>query len=127
MNGGKFLLIGVAAFVVSSVTFGFVAFDKYVGEKQEFTLQKIEDNNDYESLKKVEDTARGMIASYKADALKYEQYRYSDSEAKLEWAEQAKMRANQTATSYNEFILKNSFKFENNVPSDILGELPIIP
>lgn len=127
MNIGKFVLIGVAAFVISSVTFGFVAFDKYVGEKREYTLQKIEDNNDYESLKKVEDTARGMIASYKNDALKYEQYRDSESKQEREWGEQAKMRANQTATSYNEFILKNSFKFENNVPSDISSELPIIP
>lgn len=126
INFGKLLAIGIAAFVLSSVTFGVVAFNKYVDEKREYTLQKIEDNNDYQSLKTVEDTARAMISSYEADKLKYLQYAGSDSEEERSWGEQAKMRANQTATSYNNFILKNSFKFEGNIPQDIAAELELI-
>lgn len=126
INFGKLAVIGLAAFVISSLTFGAVAFNKYVDEKREYTLQKIEDNNDYESLKKIEDTARGMISSYEADKLKYLQYAGSESEQEREWGEQAKMRANQTASTYNNFILKNSFKFEGNIPQDIAAELEII-
>ena len=67
-----------------------------------------------------------MLASYEADRLTYEQYKSSDSEEKQGWAEQAKMRANRTAASYNEFMLKNSFVWEDNVPADIRTELPYL-
>lgn len=82
-------------------------------------VQKADDDTNYETRKKVEDTCRAYIASYKADKLTYEQYKDSESEEKQSWAEQAKMRANKTAVSYNEYILKNSYVWENNVPSDI--------
>lgn len=36
------------------------------------------------------------------------------------------MRANKTANIYNEYILKNSYVFEGNIPSDIYMELEII-
>lgn len=84
------------------------------------------DENQYETKKQVEDTARAMIASYKADVATYEQYKGSDNEEKQSWAEQAKMRANRTATSYNEYILKNSYVWKDNVPSDINEELPLV-
>ena len=42
---------------------------------------------------------------------------------KLSWAEQAKMRANKTAASYNEYVLKNSFVWNGNVPADIRTSL----
>ena len=64
-----------------------------------------------------------MIASYKSDKLTYEQYKDSDNEEKQSWAEQAKMRANKTAASYNEYILKNSYIWGGNVPSDIDNHL----
>ena len=56
----------------------------------------------------------------------YEQYKDGDNEEKHEWAEQAKMRANKTASSYNNYILKNSYVWEDNVPSDIHIQLRYI-
>lgn len=84
-----------------------------------FAVQKSDDATLYATRKKVEDTCRSMMASYTADELTYKQYRDSGIEEKQSWAEQAKMRANKTAASYNEYILKNSFVWEGNVPADI--------
>ena len=89
-------------------------------------VQKADDDTNYKTRKKVEDTCRSMISSYNADKLTYEQYKDSDNEEKQSWAEQAKMRANKTAISYNEYILKNSYVWENNVPSDINYQLTIL-
>lgn len=91
-----------------------------------FGVQKVDDVTNYETIKKVEDTCRAMISSYESDKLTYEQYKDSDNEEKQSWAEQAKMRANKTATSYNDYILKNSFVWKDNVPNDIYIELNII-
>lgn len=90
------------------------------------TVQKVDDDTNYKTLKKVEDTCRSMIASYEADKLTYEQYKDSNNEEKQSWAEQAKMRANKTASFYNNYILKNSYVWKNNVPADIYLELQII-
>ena len=92
----------------------------------DFINQKIDDSTRYESLKKVEDTCRSMIASYESDKLMYEQYKGSDNQEKQSWAEQAKIRANKTAAIYNNYVLKNSFLWEDNIPKDILGELEYI-
>ena len=86
-------------------------------------LKKVDDNTEYENRKQVEDACRAMIASYKSDRLTYEQYKDSDNAEKQSWAEQAKMRANKTAASYNEYILKNSYIWGGNVPSDIDNDL----
>ena len=91
-----------------------------------FRVQTSDDMSNYETRKKVEDTCRAMISSYESDRLAYEQYKDSESEEKQGWAEQAKMRANKTASSYNNFILTNSFVWNNNVPSDIKTELEYI-
>ena len=92
----------------------------------ETKMQQVDDRTQYESRKRVEDEARSMIASYQSDKIKYEQYKTSDSEEQQGWAEQAKMRANQTAVTYNNFMLKNSFLFKDNIPYDIRYELPIL-
>ena len=89
-------------------------------------VQKADDDTNYKTRKKVEDTCRAMISSYNSDKLTYEQYKDSDSEEKQSWAEQAKMRANKTASTYNNYILKNSYVWENNVPSDIDYQLAFI-
>lgn len=89
-------------------------------------VEKADDATNYETIKQVEDTCRSMIVSYESDKLMYEQYRDSDNEEKLSWAEQAKMRANKTAISYNDYIIKNSFVWKDNIPDDIKMELPII-
>ncbi len=89
-------------------------------------VQKADDDTNYKTRKKVEDTCRSMIASYNSDKLTYEQYKDSDNEEKQSWAEQAKMRANKTASSYNNYILKNSYVWENNVPNDIDYQLDFL-
>lgn len=89
----------------------------------DYVDQKIDDATNYDTKKKVEDTCRAMIASYESDKLTYEQYKDSDNEEKQSWAEQAKMRANKTSSTYNNYILENSFVWENNVPSDICMKL----
>ena len=89
-------------------------------------VQVADDNTNYKTLKKVEDTCRAMISSYEADKLTYEQYKDSDNAEKQSWAEQAKMRANKTAASYNNYILENSYVWEHNVPSDIRAVLPYL-
>lgn len=89
----------------------------------EYVEKKIDENTKYESKKKVEDTCRSMISSYESDKLVYEQYKDNDNEEKRSWADQAKMRANKTASTYNNYILENSFVWENNVPKDINNKL----
>ena len=94
--------------------------------KYEYDLRKANDMTDYKTLKKVEDTCRSLISSYESDRMTYEQYRDSDNEEKKSWAEQAKMRANKTASTYNNYILENSFVWEDAVPEDIKQELDFI-
>ena len=101
-------------------------FDTLFTNKVEYVDQKIDDATNYETLKKVEDTCRAMISSYETDKLTYEQYKDSDNEEKQSWAEQAKMRANKTANTYNNYILENTYVWKNAVPSDIYMELEII-
>lgn len=88
----------------------------------DYATQKVDDRTNYDTIKQVEDTCRSMQASYKSDVLTYEQYKDADGE-KGNWAEQAKMRANRTAASYNEYILKNSFVWDGNIPDDIAQSL----
>ena len=113
------ILIGAIIF------FGFTPGGRSVWNSYTHSLEKA-DENQYETKKQVEDTARAMIASYKSDVATYEQYKDSDNEEKQSWAEQAKMRANRTANSYNEYILKSSYVWEDNIPSDIDYSLPIV-
>lgn len=91
-----------------------------------YNVQKVDDSTNYRTIKKVEDTCRAMISSYESDRLTYLQYKDSTNEEKQSWAEQAKMRANKTATSYNKYILENSFIWKDNVPEDITNKLDII-
>lgn len=91
------------------------------------SVQKVDDATNYKTRKQVEDTCRAMISSYEADRLTWEQYKDSDSEEKQGWAEQAKMRANKTAATYNNFILENSYVWSGNVPDDIKDELGYLP
>lgn len=101
-------------------------FNTWFGNKVDYIDRKIDDATNYETIKKVEDTCRSMIASYESDKLTYEQYKDSTNEEKQSWAEQAKMRANTTASSYNNYILNNSFVWNGNVPVDIEIELPYL-
>ena len=101
-------------------------FSTAYGNQVDYVDQKIDDATNYDTKKKVEDTCRSMIASYESDKLTYEQYKDSDNEEKQSWAEQAKMRANKTASTYNNYILENDYVWSGNVPEDIKTELEYI-
>jgi len=90
------------------------------------SVQVADDNTNYDTKKTVEDTCRSMIATYEADKLSYEQYVDSEDKEERSWAAQAKMRANRTAATYNNYILKNNYVWKNDVPRDIVMELPYI-
>ena len=126
----KFLAVIVTIILIvvvgSSVFFGVIPTGKAIWNNWFHAVQKADDDTNYKTKKKVEDTCRAMIASYNSDKLTYEQYRDSDSEEKQSWAEQAKMRANKRASTDNNFILKNEYIWKGNVPSDIYMTLPYI-
>ena len=128
MSKTSVVLISIFSDIVNGLChyFGATPSGKAVWNNWFHAVQKADDATNYETRKKVEDTCRSMIASYNSDKLTYEQYKDSDNEEKQSWAEQAKMRANKTATSYNEYILKNSYVWEDNIPSDIDYKLPLI-
>ena len=67
-----------------------------------------------------------MISSYESDVLILNQYKDSENETERTWAAQAKMRANKTASSYNNYILQNNFVWKENIPEDICTTLDII-
>lgn len=113
------LLIGIMFVVWNPVGRG-------IWNANQYAIRKVDDATRYSTRKKVEDTCRAMIASYTSDKLRYEQYASSDSAEQRGWGEQAKMRANQTASTYNNYILKNSYVFDGNIPSDIKAELEYI-
>ena len=109
--------IGLLLFFAAN-PFGVMAWNSWFG-----LVQKADDATNYETLKQVEDTCRSMIASYEADRFTYEQYKNSEDDEQRSWAEQAKIRANRTASTYNNYILENSYVWSGNVPNDIDSEL----
>lgn len=113
------LVILMLAIIILPIYFGATPAGKAKWNNWFHEVQKVDDATNYNTLKKVEDTCRAMIASYNADKLTYEQYKDSDNEEKQSWAEQAKMRANKTASTYNNYILENEYVWKGNVPSDI--------
>lgn len=118
----KFWIGGLLAFVLIfffvANPLGVMSWNSWFG-----LVQRADDATNYKTLKQVEDTCRSMIASYEADRLTYEQYKNSEDDESQSWAEQAKMRANRTASTYNNYILENSYVWSGNVPEDIDMEL----
>lgn len=108
-------------FFFAANPFGVMAWNSWFG-----LVQKADDATNYETLLEVESTCRSMIASYQSDRLMYEQYKDSPVDEEQSWAQNARTRANKTAITYNEYILKNSFVWAGNVPEDIDQELEII-
>lgn len=108
------------------VVFVFTPLGRSIWNTNMYAVKKTDDATNYETRKHVEDTCRSMVASYESDKLIWQQYKDSDSDEKQSWAEQAKMRANKTAASYNEYVLKNSFVFDQNIPKDIQQKLDYI-
>jgi len=116
----------VSLLIIGIVGIGAKWITTFIKNEVNYVDKKIDEKTNYEIRKKVEDTARASIASYKTDKTTYEMYINSDNEEKRSWAEQAKMRANKTANIYNEYMLKNSYVFEGNIPSDIEYQLEIL-
>lgn len=113
--------------IVACICFGgYMIVMTGIGNKVDYMIQKVDDSTNYETRKKVEDTCRAYIASYFTDKATWEQYKDSESELERSWASQAMMRANKTANVYNEYILKNSFVWQGNIPDDIKEELQLL-
>lgn len=128
-NTNKILGIIIGAIIVlmvATMLFTITPIGKKMWNGWFYKVQVADNDTNYDTLKNVEDTCRAMIASYESDKLVYQQYKVSDNTEKQSWAEQAKMRANKTATSYNSYILKNNYIWKDNVPDDIKSKLPII-
>ena len=122
------IIIAVACtiLILATLFFTLVPSGRAVWNSYQYTMHKVDDATLYQTRKKVEDSCRAMISSYTSDILTYDQYKDSSDNEKQGWAEQAKMRANKTAASYNEYVLKNSYVWEGNVPNDIRKRLDYI-
>lgn len=118
-TAGKIVIAIVVAIILAvGITWAVVPARK-LENKIDYTVNKVDEETRYSLLKSVEDTCRAMIASYQSDALTYNQYKNNPDTEKQNWAEQARMRANRTATTYNEYMRKNSYVWANNIPADI--------
>jgi len=127
MNKGiKTLLIVLGTLLVVLIVYFMTPSGRETWNNYKYKLAKVDERTDYDTLKQVEDTCRAMISTYKSDKVTYETYKDSEDKDMRNVALQAKIRANSTAISYNEYILKNSYVWKNNVPADIYMELPII-
>ena len=89
-------------------------------------LQQVDDATLYRTRRQVEDTARAMQANYVADVLTWEQYKDSDSQEQRGWASNARMRANRTASNFNNFMRENNFVWSYGIPYDIDEDLPFL-
>ena len=125
------ILIGVgvavlAIVIIFGIWFGATPAGRRAWNNHWFGVQEAEVQTDWETLRSVEDTARAMIASYNADVLMWEQFRDSEDQQERNWANGARMRANRTASTYNEFITQNRFVWRDAVPPDIFMTLPTV-
>lgn len=128
-TGIVFTTIGcmcLALLIMGGIYFGATPSGKATWNNWFHEVQEADDRTNYETKKHVEDACRAMISSYETDKLTYEQYKDSDVAEERSWAAQAKMRANKTANTYNNYILENNYVWADNVPKDIKGRLDII-
>lgn len=116
----KILLIFAAIAVL------FTVIGRGIWNKNMWYVQKIDDRTRYSTMKKVEDTCRAMVASYTSDKVIFEMYQNSTDKREKELSDQARIRANKTAATYNEYILKNSYVWDGNIPRDIYAKLEFI-
>lgn len=119
------LYVAIAVMGIAAIVFGGVTITKAVN-RWEYDIQKADDETSYKTLKEVEDTCRSMISNYESDKMVYEQFKDSSDKDEQNWANSAKIRANKTASQYNNYILKNSFVWKDNIPADIAEELPYL-
>ena len=114
------LIIAILVIILGAIIFfTAVPAGREIWNTYQHGLQKADDNTLYETRKHVEDSCRSMMASYQSDKLTWLQYKDSENTEQQSWANQAKMRANRTAATYNEYVLKNSYVWDGNIPADI--------
>ena len=112
------IFIGLIA-IGLPIFFGITPTGKRIWNNWSHSVQVADDETNYKTKREVENTCRAMIASYTNDKLIYEQYKYSEDTLEKQMSNNAKTRANQTASTYNNYIIKNRYVWESNVPSDI--------
>lgn len=108
------------------IFFGLTPTGKRIWNNWFYGVQVADDQTNYQTRKNVEDTCRAMIASYNNDKLIYLQYKDSENELEIQMSNNARTRANQTASTYNNYILRNRYVWRDNVPSDIYMTLAYI-
>ena len=118
-NLGTKLIITACAITLMAMIWITEPVWRAAGNTHDYAVQKVDDRTNYKTMKMVEDTCRTYMASYEGDKLSYETYK----DTHPDWAEQAKIRANKTAASYNNYILKNRYVWDGNIPPDITDEL----
>ena len=109
----------VTLFIGLVIFFNATPAGRTVWNNWQASIQEANDKSEYETRKKVEDTCRSMIASYKKDVIAYEAFKDNEDEYYRSIAMDARIRANQTASTYNEYFLKNSYVWKDDVPADI--------
>lgn len=119
-KSGKILSV-IAIIVV--LFFSATAIGRTVWNTYWHDVEKADDNTSYENRKKVEDTARAYISSYNADVDIYNTYCNDENENMKSYAESARIRAIQTANSYNDYLQKNSYVWADNMPDDLPSTL----
>lgn len=121
MNKFWIIFLSIFSGLILSLTifFGLTTTGRAIWNEWMFSLNKV-DEQTYENQREVENTCRAMIASYNSDKLIYLQYKDSEVQEEISWANNAKIRANTTASTYNNYILENSFVWEDNIPNDII-------
>ena len=121
---GVVLLIGILIFFNGTKT------GRAIINNWQYGLQKTDDATKYATRKQVEDTCRSMVATYNKDKVEYESnmklYKETNDDYYLEIATGYRQQTNSTASTYNNYILKNSYVFEGNVPADIFMELEML-
>lgn len=120
MDYEKIIAVFLILLIIILVIFVVPAEETTLWNKVIYSVKKADDATNYDKIKQVEDTCRAMISNYKAYAMQYEMYKDSEDDFEIQmYANPAKIEANNIAVEYNNYILKNSFIWKENVPEDI--------
>lgn len=125
-NGEKWVIRILATILALILLYAISPAMRGIFNRNQYEVQKVDDVTNYDTLKKIEDTALNLITNYTSDRLFYEQYINSAVEEERSWAVQAKMRANRTVAMYNIYINENSFLWKDGLPDNLKVKLPLI-
>ena len=126
------ILIGIlcSLLIIVIIFFGATPVGREVWNNWFHAVQKADDATNYTTRKHVEDTCRAMISTYEKNKAEYEAnmklYESTNDDYYLEIATGYRQQANSTASTYNNYVLKNSYVFEGNIPVDIMMELEML-